>query len=174
MKYDEKFKLRAINLYQKYGKYDYPDGVTKSAYRRYVKLWIRCFNDQGLDGLKHPVQNKAWTPDEKFKILSEVIAGYSFGEVALKYNINIGLVYSWVKKYREKGFDGLKLKKGRKPKVPIMTKEKKITLSKSQKEELELLRKRNEYLEIENEYLKKVRALELMKQATHPKAKKQK
>lgn len=48
----------------------------------------------------------------------------------------------------------------------------KLTLS--EKEELKLPRRRNEYLEAENAYLKKVRALAIEKMASSAKAEKQK
>lgn len=48
----------------------------------------------------------------------------------------------------------------------------KLTLS--EKEELKLLRQRNEYLEAENVYLKKVKTLAIEKMASSAKTKKQK
>ena len=55
-----------------------------------------------------------------------------------------------------------------------MPKKKKVKLAPSEKEELELLRARNEYLEAENAYLKKLDALVSKREAAHAKAKKQK
>ena len=52
--------------------------------------------------------------------------------------------------------------------------DKEINLTKSELEELKLLRRRNEYLEAENAYLKKVRALAIEKMASSAKAKKPK
>ena len=53
-------------------------------------------------------------------------------------------------------------------------KTKKTKLSVSEKEELKLLRERNEYLEMENEYLKKLDALVSKREAAEARAKKQK
>ena len=50
---------------------------------------------------------------------------------------------------------------------------KKIKLTPTEQEELKLLNERNKYLEAENLYLKKMRALELEKTANLAKAKKQ-
>ena len=86
--------------------------------------------------------------------------------VAIEAGINDGLLYQWVRKYKLYGYDGLKLKKGRKPKNPVMSKDNKPKdLTRSEKEELIILRKQNEYLKAENAYLKKLRALIVQKKA---------
>ena len=53
-------------------------------------------------------------------------------------------------------------------------KDKKPKLSASEQEELKLLRERNRFLEMENEYLKKLDALVSKREAAETKAKKQK
>lgn len=71
--------------------------------------------------------------------------------------------------------DGLQCKKGRSTKQLVMKKNnKKTKLSISEQEELKLLRERNEYLEMENEYLKKLDALVSKREAAEAKVKKQK
>ena len=71
--------------------------------------------------------------------------------------------------------DGLQCKKGRPTDKIIMSKKtKKSKLSVSEQEELKLLRERNEYLEMENEYLKKLDALVSKREAAEARAKKQK
>ena len=70
---------------------------------------------------------------------------------------------------------GLHCKKGRSTKQLVMKKKtKKTKLSISEQEELKLLRERNEYLEMENEFLKKLDALVSKREAAKAKAKKQK
>ena len=67
------------------------------------------------------------------------------------------------------------LKKGRPPKVGVSTDIMLKNIIKStptEQEELKLLRERNKYLEAENLYLKKLRALEFEKTAKLAKAKK--
>jgi hypothetical protein len=69
--------------------------------------------------------------------------------------------------------DGLQCKIGRPFKQLVMKKKtKKTKLSISEQEELKLLRERNEYLEMENEYLKKLDALVSKREAAEAKAKK--
>lgn len=177
MKYDWKFKLDCVIKYKK-GRRDFvPKGIDHRSFLSHVRAWMKSYDDLGIDGLKHSSTNKNWTQEERFDLVSKVLAGNSIRNVAKNAHINDGQLCRWVKKYREKGLDGLKcLKKGRPPKgefsIDIMPK-KKIKLSQTEQEELKLLRERNKYLEAENLYLKKLRALELEKTAKLAKAKKQ-
>ena len=174
MKYTLEFKLKCIELYKKSKSFDYPDGLDKAGFRHYVYRWIKQYDDFGIDGLIHQNKNKEWSPVERFKLVAKVFAGHSISSVSKEANINPGQLYKWIKIYREKGVNGLECHKGRPTEVSCMSKKKKIRLAPSEKEELELLRARNEYLEAENIYLKKLDALVSKREAAHPKAKKQK
>lgn len=177
MKYDWKFKLDCVLKYKE-GRRDFiPAGICRRTFLGHVYAWAKAYDDLGVDGLKHSFTNKAWTPEERFELVAKVLAGGSITSVAKNAHINSGQLYQWVKKYREKGMGGLKcLRKGRHLKegfsINIMQK-KKIKITPTEQEELKLLRERNKYLEAENLYLKKLRALELEKTAKLPKAKKQ-
>lgn len=177
MKYDWKFKLDCVLKYKE-GKRDFvPIGIKRDSFLPHVVAWVKTFDDLGVNGLKHSSTNKTWTVEQRFKLVSKVLAGNSITNIARNAHIDSGQLYRWVKKYREKGMDGLKcLRKGRPLKeefsINIMPK-KKVKLTPTEQEELELLRERNEYLEAENLYLKKIRALELEKTAKLAKAKKQ-
>ena len=99
-----------------------------------------------------------------------------FLQATISAGISSGQLYQWVRRYKNEGYDGLKLiKKGRPSEEPIMIKDDKTKkLTKSEKEELILLRKQIEYLRAENAYLKKLRALIVQKQTeSSVKAKKQ-
>ena len=174
MKYALEFKLKCIELYKKTKSINCPDGLNEDNLRHYVYRWVKQYDNFGIDGLIHQNKNKKWTPEERFELVAKVFAGHSLTSVSREVNINPGQLFQWVKRYREKGVDGLELQAGRKPKVANMPKKKKIRLAPSEKEELELLRARNEYLEAENIYLKKLDALVSEREAAHPKAKKQK
>ena len=140
-----------------------------------VRQWVKNYNDFGIDGLKHSSKSKDWTPEERFELVAQVLAGNSIGFVARNAHINPGQLYQWVRRYNEKGMDGLQCKKGRPTKQFVMKKKtKKSKLSISEQEELKLLRERNEYLEMENEYLKKLDALVSKREAAEARAKKQK
>ena len=176
MKYDLKFKLDCVLKYKE-GKRDFvPPGVSRGSFFAHVRAWAKAFDDLGVNGLKHSPRKKEWTAEQRLGLVAKVLAGDSVTNVAKNAHINPGQLYQWVKRYREKGMDGLKcLKKGRPSKegfsINVMPK-KKIKLTPTEQEELKLLRERNKYLEAENLYLKKLRALELEKTAKLAKAKK--
>ena len=176
MKYDWKLKLKYVKKYKKGTYIERPD-ICKSSrdtFLHKVRYWAALYDRFGVDGLKNKNYEKKWTKDERFNLVAQVIAGKAIRQVALDNGINDGQLVQWVKRYREKGINGLELLKGRKPKMPNMPKKRKVKLAPLEKEELELLRARNEYLEAENIYLKKLDALVSKREAAHPKAKKQK
>ena len=112
---------------------------------------------------------------KRFELVAKVLAGHSIRSVAKNAHIDSGQLIQWVRRYNEKGMDGLQCKKGRPTKQLVMKKKtKKTKLSISEQEELKLLRERNEYLEMENEYLKKLDALVSKREAAEARAKKQK
>ena len=176
MKYSWKFKLEYVSKY-KNGEYIKFPGTRKQRHHFmiYVKEWVKAYEDLGLDGLKHSSTNKDWTPDQRFELVAKVLAGNSIYSVSKNAHISNGQLYQWVRRYNEKGMDGLQCKKGRPTKQFVMKKKtKKTKLSISEQEELKLLRERNEYLEMENEYLKKLDALVSKREAAEARAKKQK
>lgn len=177
MKYDLNFKLNCVRKYKEGIRDFVPIGINRDSFLAHVTAWVKIFDDLGIEGLEHSSTNKDWTTEERFELVSKVLAGNSIKNVAKNAYINNGQLYQWVKRYREKGMDGLKcLRKGRPSKeefsINIMPK-KKVKLTPTEQEELKLLRERNKYLEAENLYLKKLRALELEKTAKLAKAKKQ-
>lgn len=170
MKYDWKFKLDCVLKYKEGIRNFVPAGVDRRSFLCHVRSWVKAYNDLGIGGLKHSSSSKEWTAEQRFGLVAKVLAGDSIANVAKNAHINPGQLYQWVKKYREKGMDGLQLRKGRKPTETNMPK-KKAKLTQTEQEELKLLRERNRYLEAENLYLKKLRALELEKTAKLAKAK---
>lgn len=174
MKYTVEFKLECIENYKKRIKINIPYGINRDSFMNHVRDWEKIYDDLGIDGLKHNLSNKEWTTEKRFELVAKVIAGNSLSSVARNAHINKGLLYQWVRKYGEKGMDGLQCKKGRPTEKFAMEKKKGIKLSVSEKEELKLLRERNLYLEMENEYLKKLDALVSKREAAEAKVKKQK
>ena len=176
MKYSWEFKLECVNKY-KNGEYIVlPRALmNRVTFLKHVKEWVKKYDDFGIDGLKHSPTNKDWTPEKRFELVAKVLAGHSIASVAINAYINSGQLCQWVKRYNEKGMDGLQCKQGRPTKQLVMKKKtKKTKLSISEQEELKLLRERNEYLEMENEYLKKLDALVSKREAAEARAKKQK
>lgn len=174
MKYTKEYKLECVLKYKERTHIDSPVGIRRRSFMNHVRTWVVWYDELGISGLEKKQFNKDWTPEQRFELVSMVLAGTSINEVATKAHINPGQLYQWVKRYREIGMKGLQFKKGRKPKGFNMQKPKKKILSSSEKEELQLLRMRNEYLEAENAYLKKLDALVTKREAAHPKAKKRK
>ena len=175
MRYSYEFKLMCVDLY-KSGRYpDTPNDTTPERFRKNVREWSRMVDSNGPEVLKHKVFNKVWSPEEKLELVSQVIAGKSRTDIALKAGINPGMLYQWVQKYRTNGYNGLvESKKGRPSKDCDM---KKTTnpkpLTESEREELIRLRAENEYIKAENEVIKKRIALRQEKWAAQLKAKKQ-
>lgn len=176
MKYSLEFKLECVNKYKNGDFIILPSGLrSRDSFMAHVRTWAKTYDDLGVDGLKHSSTNKNWTPEKRFELVAKVLAGNSIYSVADKAHINDGQLYHWVRRYNEKGMDGLQCKKGKQTKQFVMKKKtKKTKLSISEQEELKLLRERNEYLEMENEYLKKLDALVSKREAAEAKAKKQK
>ena len=176
MKYSWKFKLECVSKY-KNGEYIKFSGTQKQRqhFMIYVREWAKAYEDLGIDGLKHSSTNKDWTPEQRFELVAKVLAGNSIRIVSKNAHISYGMLNQWVRRYNEKGMDGLQCKKGRPTDKIVMSKKtKKSKLSVSEQEELKLLRERNEYLEMENEYLKKLDALVSKREAAEARAKKQK
>lgn len=168
MKYDWKFKLKCVEDYRE-GKWSEKPKDAKCSDIRFhqkISIWVRTYGLYGVDGLKHKEVSKDWTPQERYELVARVLAGNSITSVAVETGISEGQLYQWLRRYKLYGYDGLKLKKGRKPKGPVMKDdEKPKDLTISEKEELILLRRQNEYLKAENAYLKKLRALIVQKKA---------
>lgn len=92
---------------------------------------------------------KQWTADEKYKIIKPALDfEKSTWDITRETGLNNGMINTWIKKYRENGFEGLKNKK--KPGNPLCKYSNKKTLTKEERLEYE-----NMKLKIENELLKK-------------------
>lgn len=146
-------------------------------FHRMIRGWFRTEEHCGPEALKHKSTNKAWTPEERYELVAEVIAGQSIKETAYKSGIDSGMLCQWVQKYKNKGYNGLvDMKRGRPCKESGMKKmntNNPRNLDESELEELIRLRAENEYIKAENEVIKKEIALREEKQAALLKAKKQ-
>ena len=176
MRYSYEFKRKCVELYYR-GEYpDTPDGIGSRRFHQLVREWVRIEESCGSDALRHNGQTKEWTPEERYALVAQVLAGESVSSVAISAGINAGQLYQWVRKYKIYGYNGLILKKGRKPKDPDMKKvgtRKPPKPNESEYEELIRLRAENEYMKAEIEVIKKEIALREEKEAARLKAKKQ-
>ena len=177
MRYSFEFKLECVYLYKHSGTFPpTPEKVKKKTFRDKVRIWVRLYDKHGLDILKHSGENRRWTPEEKLILINQYKAGNTLNSVAIEAGIRDSLLYSWVRKYEELGYNGLiESKKGRPRKSPSMIKRtiEPRELTESELEELMRLREKCEYLEAQAEVLKKEIALREEKEAARLKAKKQ-
>ena len=177
MRYSYEFKRKCVELYWE-GKWpDTPDGITTRRFRMKIREWVRIEEANGPDALKHQSCNKNWTSEGRYELVAQVLVGKSITSVAVEAGINPGMLYQWVRKYKEMGYNGLAdIKKGRRPKDPEM---KKINynnprkLEESEYEELIRLRAENEAIKAEIEVIKKEIALREEREAARLKAKRQ-
>ena len=100
--------------------------------------------------------NPEYTPrlnaEEKYRCIAEVVnKELSLSQASLKHDKPHDTLRVWYNAYLRDGMQGLE------PKRKSMAKKKAYTPE--QLDELEMLRRRNEYLEAENALLKKVKAL---------------
>ena len=175
MHYSYEFKLMCVELYHSDSYPDIPEGVNPDTLKSNIRQWARLVDLHGPEVLKPKVFNKVWTPEEKFELVSKVIAGIPKKKVAIEAGINPGMLYQWLHKYKLQGYNGLvESKKGRPTKEPRMKKSTNpLPLTESEREELIRLRAENEYIKAENEVIKKRIALRQEKWAAQLKAKKQ-
>ena len=120
-----------------------PEGIKITRFRKMIRYWVRIEEQNGPDALKHLGNNKVWTPEAKYELVAKVLAGQSNNSVAISAGISDGMLYTWVRKYKELGYNGLvNKKKGRKSKNPDMKKKtiEPKPLTESEREELIRLR----------------------------------
>ncbi|MCI6525143.1 MAG: helix-turn-helix domain containing protein [Bacilli bacterium] len=119
MKFTFDDKLKAVLYYLKYGSYEIPDDYAspnqKCRYRSIVRHWVSVYRLKGEEGLRHG-NNHYYSPEKKYQIIEPLLNG----EIGLETQANIvgidhGTLSSWVKRYREKGMDGLKCSKRGRP-----------------------------------------------------------
>lgn len=177
MRYNFEFKRKCVEMYRQGMLPNTPDGVSKELFRATVRKWVRIEDARGPEALKHKIQNKVWSSEEKHELVSRVLAGNSINSVAINAGVSKGILYQWVRKYEIYGYNSLiNKKRGRKSRNPDM---KKINynnhkkLEESEYEELIRLRAENEYIKAENEVIKKQIALREEMKAALLKAKKQ-
>ena len=177
MRYSYEFKRRCVELYREGKWQETPEGVKQKRFRYEIRESARIEEANGPEALKHQSCNKNWTPESRYELVTQVLAGRSITSVALEAGINSGLLYQWVRKYKTLGYNGLvDMKRGRRPKDPEMKKlnyNNPRKLEESEYEELIRLRAENEYIKAEIAVIKKEIALREEREAARLKAKKQ-
>ena len=146
MRYSYEFKRKSIELFYQ-GKWPKtPDGVSTRTFHNQIKEWVKLEQFHDPDINKFRVANKSWSPEEKYKLVCQVLSGKALRAIAIVAGINSGQLYQWVHKYETLGYNGLINKpKGRPPKDSKMKVTKNISSRKLDESEYEeLIRLRGE------------------------------
>ena len=91
-------------------------------------------------------KSKSYTKEFKLEIVKLSLSGVSFTQLSMQYQITDSMIINWVKKYQELGEDGLISQRGQKGVSNSLKGKSKHKFSSVEEE--------NEYLHLENEYLK--------------------
>ncbi|HJF33973.1 MAG TPA: helix-turn-helix domain-containing protein [Sporosarcina psychrophila] len=168
-KYSYNFKLKVVQEYL-----NGPLGYTllskkyNISYKSEIQKWVNQYKMNGKEGLQIKKTKKKYPLNFKLNVLRfKQDTGASYKETANAFGISEpSIIANWKSKYLKDGAEGLNKPQGRPPKMPKPDKNQKKTEEKNEKNnqvthEIELLKKENEYLRIELEYLKKLKALGL-------------
>ncbi len=158
-KYSYEFKLKVVQEYLT-GTLGYTLLAKKYKIPSKVQLqkWVNQYKEHGKEGLKPKKTKKEYPLNFKLDALRfKQDTGASYRETANAFGISEpSIIANWKRKFEEEGTEGLNKLKGRPSKLPKSNKKNKT--KNRDTDELELLKKENEYLRIELAYLKKLKA----------------
>lgn len=161
-RYNQEFKLSVVEEHLSEGvpikqlarKYNIPAHET-------VRSWLIKYTEGEKIRSYSPkpevytMSSRKTTQEEKIEIVKDCLAnGLAYKETAEKYQVSYNNIYSWIRKYKEHGPDGLVDGRGRGKPSSIQTEAERIQAENA------ALRARNEYLETENAALKKLEEME--------------
>ena len=123
-----------------------------------IKYLVRLIDKHGYDILRTS-KNRTFSTIEKERIINRVILNNeSVCSVAIDEGLlGNSILFNWIKKYKEMGYNIVERKRGRSPTMPKKDLQPKV--NETIEEENERLRKENLYLKAELEYSKKLRAV---------------
>ena len=127
-----------------------------------LRNWIKVYNDShkelkttGLGGRKPMTKARKTTFEERVEIVQFCIAnGKNYGLTMDKFNISYQQIYLWVRKYEEKGVDGLLDRRGK------AKSENELTELDRLKAENKMLAAKNQELQMEIDVIKKLKEVE--------------
>jgi len=162
MKYSKEFKLECVKKYKNGEHINDPPGTTHRHFHNQILRWVRQYDSLGEFVFEH--NKPTLSIEERIGLIVRVDNGESYSSVALSAGIQTYLLIKWHNIYRQHGIEGLQsLKRGR-PKMSKKTKVEKSLDQMTDKEKIKYYQERLEYLEAENAYLKKLKALVQSKQ----------
>ncbi|WP_414650433.1 MULTISPECIES: IS3 family transposase [unclassified Erysipelothrix] len=118
---------------------------------------VRLIDTHGIEILRKD-RNRYYSPEFKLEVINRVLIHHeSMSATAVEIGLSsVGILYNWIQAYKKNGYNVIEKKRGR----PSMTKQK--TNDKDNlttEEEIKELKKKLQYVEAENEYLKKLNAV---------------
>ena len=161
-RYSIETKNMAVEEYQSGGgslcdictKYDISD-------KKILRRWIMRYNSHGdfkqpnNGGAIYMVKGRSTTQEERIEIISHCIANNKdYGKTIERYGVSYQQIYGWVRKYENNGVDGLVDRRGKRKDEASMSEVEKL------RAQLKLKEAENYRLQMENEMLKKLEALE--------------
>ena len=160
--YSDELKLKAILSYLN------GEGSLRKIAAKYeicaseqLRRWIKMYNDgkdfsHKMSGGSRMTVSRKTTKEERIQIVKDCLENScNYGETAIKHNVSYNQVYSWVKRFRELGEEGLDDRRGKRK----AAQEPRSEMEKLQIE-LEQLKHKLYMTEMERDLLKKVRELE--------------
>lgn len=159
--YPEEIKISAINDYLS-NNYTKRDICKKYKIRSTTQLnnWLKQYNNhkdtksQDTGGTIVMIKERPITFEERVEIVQYCLENNkNYNETARKFNVSYQQVRLWVLKYKEGGLDALIDRRGRKKPEEELTELDRIKI------ENKLLKAKAKYLQIENDFLKKLKEL---------------
>ena len=131
--------------------------------RTQLQNWIKMYNghkelrpSRGRGSDIYMTKGRTTTYEERIEIVSYCIEhGNDYTATIEKYGVSYQQIYSWVRKYNEKGAEGLVDKRGKRRRAPGRDSGEVVTPFENR-----MLEARNRRLETENAVLKKLKELE--------------
>ena len=105
-------KLKIIKLYEE-GWSEKQICLKYNIYISTLRRIKRQYREHGIESFKEKGKNTKYPIDYKIEIVKRILNEESKTSVAAELCVNDGMIYSWVKKYNELGYNGLIEKKER-------------------------------------------------------------
>ena len=161
-KYSKELKIQAVNDYLS-GKGSQIEICKKYKIRgrNQLRAWIKWYNGQkefkersSVKGEIYMTKGRKTTQEERVEIVAFCIEhGKDYGLTTETYNVSYQQIYSWVKKYEDKGVEGLTDRRGKTKPDSELTEEERL------RQENKILQAKIKDQEMEIALLKKLREL---------------
>ncbi len=161
-KYSKELKLQAVEAYLngEGSQYEICRKLNISSHSR-LQYWIKCYNGhkefkerRGAGREIYMTKGRKTTQEERAEIVAFCIEHEKDYPLTIqRYGVSYQQIYAWVRKYEEKGIDGLKDGRGRTKPVEEMSEADRLRM------ENKILKAQLKDAEMENKLLKKLREL---------------